>query len=139
MVKVNPKKEIDNDIEPESDNLQPQNISHKKILVVDDHQLILNGTLDVLKRQYPDGEFFRVKTARDVFEEITKIQAIRQDGERVKAPLNLIVVDLSIPADVGMTATTDTGIELIRQLFKTHIPHFNLKYRKITNKEKAKN
>ncbi|MEH2246921.1 hypothetical protein [Nostoc sp.] len=115
MVEVNLNKLAKNQIQLESQNLKP-----KKILVVDDHQMILTGTLDVLKRQYPDTEFLQVKTARDALEEIAQIQAKQEDIEQEKALLNLIVVDLSIPASQGITATTDTGIELIKQLLKQY-------------------
>lgn len=97
-----------------------QSLNPKNILVVDDHQLILTGTLDVLKRQYPNAEFFQVKTAQDALEEIAKIRAMQKDGESLKAPLDLIVVDLSIPAREDMIANTDTGIELIQQLLKQY-------------------
>ncbi|WP_445626675.1 DNA-binding response regulator [Nostoc sp. DSM 114167] len=115
MVEIGVNKLAKNQIQLESQNFKSQ-----KILVVDDHQMILTGTLDVLKRQYPDTEFLQVKTARDALEKIAQIQVKQEDKEQEKAPLNLIVVDLSIPVSEGMTATTDTGIELIKQLLKQY-------------------
>ncbi|MDZ7968084.1 MAG: hypothetical protein RM368_24555 [Nostoc sp. DedSLP03] len=115
MVEIDVNKLAKNQIQLES-----QNFKHQKILVVDDHQMILTGTLDVLKRQYPDTEFLQVKTARDALEKIAQMQVKQEDREQEKAPLNLIVVDLSIPASEGMNATTDTGIKLIEQLLKQY-------------------
>ncbi|MBW4688784.1 MAG: response regulator transcription factor [Komarekiella atlantica HA4396-MV6] len=100
--------------------LEHQHLKPKKILVIDDHQMVLTGTLDVLKRQYPDTEFLQVKTARDALEIIAQTQATQEGMEQEKAALNLIVVDLSIPASERVTATTDTGIELIKQLLKEY-------------------
>lgn len=100
--------------------MQLPKLNPKTVLVIDDHQLILTGTLDVLKRQYPDAEFFPVKTAQNALAKIAQIQATQKNKEFSKAPLGLIVVDLSIPANEGMIATTDTGIELIKQLLKQY-------------------
>ncbi|MBE9167850.1 response regulator transcription factor [Pleurocapsales cyanobacterium LEGE 06147] len=83
-----------------------------KILVVDDHQLILTGTLDVLRQQYPDAEIIKAQTARDATEEIARSQ------------FDLVVMDLSIPEKPGMTAQVDTGINLLQKLLK-NCPNLN--------------
>jgi DNA-binding NarL/FixJ family response regulator len=114
MFEVGVKKLTDNLTLLDSKNLSSKKL---KIMVVDDHQLILTATLDLLKQQYPDADFIRVKTARDALEEMAKIATARGT---ILAPVDLIVVDLSIPATKGITATTDTGIELIKQLFKQY-------------------
>ncbi|MBR8836332.1 MAG: response regulator transcription factor [Stigonema ocellatum SAG 48.90 = DSM 106950] len=84
-----------------------------KILVVDDHELILDGTLDVLSTQYPEAEIITVQTAQDV---IAQLQIEQPD---------LAVVDLSIPEKPGMTGQIDTGIQLIQNLMKNY-PFLNL-------------
>jgi DNA-binding NarL/FixJ family response regulator len=99
----------------ESEDLKPKKLN---ILIIDDYQLILTGTLDVLRRQYPDAELFPVKTAQDGLAEISKILATQKGT--ILAPLDLIVADLSIPAREGVTATTDTGIELVKHLLKQY-------------------
>lgn len=75
------------------------------ILVVDDHELILNGTIHVLKQKYPEAEILTARTA---------IETI----EQVKKRLDLIVMDLSIPEKPGMTAQKDIGIQLLQKLMK---------------------
>jgi DNA-binding NarL/FixJ family response regulator len=119
MVEVSQQQHVGKDIQNSTPS-QPQNSIPIRILVIDDHQLILNGTLDVLKRNYPDGEFFQVKTARDALEQIEKMQAMQTSQERSLAPLSLIVIDLSIPEQEGLPATTDTGIGLVEQIFKRY-------------------
>ncbi len=83
------------------------------ILVVDDHELILDGTLDVLLRQYPEAKIITVQTAQDALYQVHKLQ------------LDLAVVDLSISQQLGMTAQIDTGIQLLQKLMKNY-PELNL-------------
>jgi DNA-binding NarL/FixJ family response regulator len=79
----------------------------QKILVVDDRELIFNGTINVLKQKYPEAE---ILTARTAFETI----------EQVEKQLDLIVMDLSIPEKPGMTAQKDIGIQLLQKLMKQY-------------------
>jgi DNA-binding NarL/FixJ family response regulator len=82
------------------------------ILVVDDHQLILTGTLDVLSRKYPEATIIKAQTAKDTFSQVQCYQ------------FDLIVMDLSIPDRQGETAEIDTGIKLLQTLLKEY-PHQN--------------
>lgn len=66
----------------------------QKILVIDDHELVLGGTLGVLLRQYPEAEILTAQTAQGVENQVEKFQ------------LSLVVMDLSIPEKPGMTART---------------------------------
>ncbi|MBE9050366.1 response regulator transcription factor [Nostocales cyanobacterium LEGE 11386] len=84
-----------------------------KILVIDDHELVLGGTVDVLKKRYPDAEFITAINANNALEQITVSQP------------DLVVMDLSIPEQPGMTARPDTGVQLLRILMKDY-PHLNL-------------
>ena len=84
-----------------------------KILLIDDHELVLGGTLDVLLQQYPGAEIVTVQTARNALEEVEKFQP------------ELVVMDLSIPDKPGVDARTDTGIQLLRTLIKNY-PNLNL-------------
>lgn len=84
-----------------------------KILVVDDHELVLGGTIEVLRRQYPDAEILTAQNAKDALEQVE-----RDDPE-------LVVMDLSIPEKPGTSARTDTGIQLLRTLM-TNYPTLNL-------------
>ncbi|NEO47561.1 MAG: response regulator transcription factor, partial [Moorea sp. SIO4A3] len=68
------------------------NTSNLKILVVDDHQLILKGTVNELSQQYPDAEIVKTKTAQQAQEEIAN------------SNFDLLVMDLCIPEKPGMSA-----------------------------------
>lgn len=78
------------------------------ILVVDDHQLILTGTLDVLKREYPEANIIKAQTAEETLSLIESHQ------------LDLIVMDLSIPDRTGEKAEIDLGIKLLQNLLKEY-------------------
>lgn len=85
----------------------------QKILVVDDHQLILTGSLDVLRQKYPNAEILKAKTAQEAFDIVESFQ------------LDLVVMDLSIPYKTGMTAHIDEGIQLLKILMKKY-PALNI-------------
>ena len=40
------------------------------ILVVDDHQLILTGTLDILSREYPEAFIIKAQTAKETLSQL---------------------------------------------------------------------
>ena len=82
------------------------------ILVVDDHQLILTGTLDVLRREYPEADILKAQTAKET---LSLTQSCQFD---------LIVMDLSLPDDKGDRAEIDLGIKLLQNLLKEY-PHQN--------------
>ena len=84
-----------------------------KMLVIDDHELILDGTINVLQRQYPLAEISMAQTAQMAWIQVEKYQP------------NLVVMDLSIPETSGMTAQVDTGIQLLKNLMKEY-PTLNL-------------
>lgn len=82
------------------------------IVVVDDHELILTGTLDVLKREYPQADIIKAQTAQET---LSLIQSHQFD---------LVVMDLSIPDSEGETAEVELGIKLLLNLLKEY-PHQN--------------
>ncbi|BAY09006.1 response regulator transcription factor [Calothrix sp. NIES-2098] len=79
------------------------------ILIVDDHELILTGTFDVLSRNYPEANIQKVQTAQQL---LTLLPCPHQ--------FDLIVMDLSIPNQQGETAEIDTGIKLLQTLLKEY-------------------
>jgi DNA-binding NarL/FixJ family response regulator len=85
----------------------------QKILVVDDHESVLNGTVSVLSQQYPEAEILTAQTAT----------AAQQMIETANP--DLVVMDLSIPDGPKATARTETGINLLRSLMQ-HYPTINL-------------
>lgn len=84
-----------------------------KILVVDDHELILTGTLDLLKRHYPQAEILTAKTTQNALYQIEQFQP------------HLVIMDLSLPETLGETAEINTGIQILRILMKKY-PNHNL-------------
>lgn len=84
-----------------------------RILIVDDHRLLLNGTIELVSDRFPDAE---ISSAQTVREALAQVQAQRPD---------LAIVDLSIPDRVGTPARVDCGLGLIGQLMQAY-PDLNL-------------
>ncbi|QYX30998.1 response regulator transcription factor [Sphaerospermopsis torques-reginae] len=84
-----------------------------KILVIDDHESVLSGTIDILKKNYPSAEFITAINVNNTLEELTSFQP------------DLIVMDLSIPEEKGLTARPDNGIQLLKILMQKY-PHLNI-------------
>ncbi|MBR8835614.1 MAG: response regulator transcription factor [Stigonema ocellatum SAG 48.90 = DSM 106950] len=84
-----------------------------KILVIDDHESVLGGTIDVLRKHYPDAEFMTALTGNNALNQLTSSQP------------ELVVMDLSIPESFGLTARPNTGLQLLRTLMKNY-PNLNL-------------
>jgi DNA-binding NarL/FixJ family response regulator len=85
----------------------------QKILVIDDHESVLNGTVSALRQQYPEAEVFTAQTAKAA-----------QQQMQVASP-ELVVMDLSIPEAVGDLSKTDVGIQLLRTLMQDY-PTLNI-------------
>ena len=77
------------------------------ILVVDDHEAILGGTVSALEKAYPDAEIRTAMTAEAVQENLAH------------GLPDLLVMDLSIPSAPGEASQIDVGIELLRHLLDT--------------------
>ncbi len=90
-----------------------QQLVKLRILIIDDHELVLGGTLNVLKRHYPEAEIITAQTSQVAQTQVEKTQP------------NLVVMDLSIPDKPGETAKAETGIQLLRILMKKY-PTLNL-------------
>lgn len=82
-------------------------------LVIDDHELLLGGTQEVLKKNYTGSQ---VHTARTSVEALERLQSIQPD---------LIVIDLSIPEKKGTIAQIEIGLSLLQTIMK-NFPNFNL-------------
>jgi DNA-binding NarL/FixJ family response regulator len=85
----------------------------QRILVVDDHESVLSGTVNSLRQQYPEAELLTAQTAK-----------VAQQQVEAAHP-ELVVMDLSIPESVGETARTETGIQLLRTLMQKY-PTLNI-------------
>lgn len=86
-----------------------------QILVVDDHEVVLKGTIDLLRRKYPNANFLTAKTVRDTLERMESVQP------------DLVVLDLAIPESLDSTteATSETGLQLLKRLMQNY-PDLNL-------------
>ena len=85
------------------------NRSHPpQILIVDDHELILTGTLKVLKESYQESQLIAVKTVEEALE---KLQVFKFD---------LIIIDLSLPENPLTLSKIETGIQFLKQLMQNY-------------------
>jgi DNA-binding NarL/FixJ family response regulator len=84
-----------------------------QILVVDDHEVVLGGTIDLLKRQYPQAE---ILTAQTVESALHQLKAHMPD---------LVVLDLSLPERPGEPAQAESGVQLLKTLMQNY-PTLNL-------------
>ena len=84
-----------------------------KIIIIDDHELVLDATISALKQQYSNAEMITVQNSRDGLE---KIEQWRPD---------LAIVDLSMPEAIGEIAQTRTGIQLLKTLMERY-PRLNI-------------
>lgn len=83
------------------------------LLVVDDHEAVLGGTVSALVGVYPEAEILTASQAQAV-------------SEQLAATLpDLLVMDLSIPAAPGQPSQIETGISLLRTLMATY-PELNI-------------
>jgi len=88
-------------------------ITTPTILIVDDHEMVLNGTVAVLQQQYPDANLY---TARNAQEALVLVESRKP---------NLVVVDLSMPDGVGDNARTDVGLQLLKTMMERY-PNLNI-------------
>jgi len=83
------------------------------IVVIDDHELVLDGTVNTLQQKYPDAEVLIAQTKREGQELIGS------------AHPDLVVVDLAIPETPEAHAQVESGIELLKHLMQ-HYPMLNI-------------
>lgn len=83
------------------------------ILVVDDHEVVLGGTIELLKQHYPNATILTAQTVESA------VSAVQND-----AP-DLVVLDLSLPESAGSLAQTESGVKLLKMLMQNY-PTLNL-------------
>ena len=88
-------------------------MTKSRILVIDDHMMVLGGTTTALKTHYPDAELYTAQTAQQGLEQVKVINP------------DVIIIDLSMPEKTGEAAKVDTGIQLLRQIMNDY-PHLNI-------------
>ena len=84
-----------------------------RLLVVDDHEIVLGGTIDLLKQQYPHAEILTAQTVASALSQV-----------KLQMP-DLIVLDLSLPETSGSTAQAESGVQLLKTLMQNY-PTLNL-------------
>jgi DNA-binding NarL/FixJ family response regulator len=84
-----------------------------RILIIDDHEMVLSGTKAVLEGQYPDAEIYEARTAQQGLEQVKMVNP------------DVAVIDLSMPDAIGETAKVDNGIQLLRQIMAAY-PTLNI-------------
>ena len=82
-------------------------------MVIDDHESVLNGTVEILRKNYLNAEFNTATNASSALEQVISCQP------------HLLVMDLSIPEKLTMTARVDTGIQLLKVLMENY-SHLNI-------------
>lgn len=94
-------------------SLKSPKLVKQKILVVDDHEAVLDGTVNLLTKQYPEADVITAQTARGAQQQVEGAQP------------DLAILDLSIPEQPGDMARTETGIQLLRTLMEQY-PTLNI-------------
>jgi len=89
---------------------EPRNL---KILIVDSHELILDVTINVVQKQYPEGEISIAQNAQSALHQIEKFQP------------QLVIMELSLPESCGQYPHIETGIQCLRTVMKKY-PQLNL-------------
>ena len=79
-----------------------------KILIVDDHRLLLNGVIELVRDRFPQAQIFSANTIQEAASQITE-----------DLP-NLVIADLSLPQTKGATANIENGLEFLRSLMEKH-------------------
>ena len=84
-----------------------------EILIVDDHRLLLNGTISLVSDRFPNAQIRSCQTVQDALTEVRK-----------HLP-DLAIVDLSLPETSGTAANVEQGLGLLKVLMQDY-PQLNL-------------
>ncbi|MEG4211099.1 response regulator transcription factor [Microcoleus sp. S13_B4] len=85
----------------------------RTFLVVDDHAMVLGGTLNILKQEYPEADILTASTAQAALEQIAQMTP------------DLVIVDLVMPETIGETAQANSGLQLLKTLMEQY-PSLNI-------------
>lgn len=83
------------------------------VLIVDDHPLLLNGTVQLVRDHFPSAQISTASTAQET---LTRLESQAHD---------LVIVDLSIPNIAGTSAHIDHGLNLLTVLLRQY-PELNV-------------
>jgi DNA-binding NarL/FixJ family response regulator len=79
-----------------------------KILIVDDQETVIGGTITPLKQQYPDAEIVTAQTGEKALQLVERHQP------------ELLVMDLSLPQEAGGQAISEVGIQVLRTVMEKY-------------------
>ncbi len=79
-----------------------------EILIVDDHHLLLNGTIDLVRDRFPEARAIATQTVEETLDRLAK-----------RVP-DLVIADLSIPDTPVTQAHTSNGLKLLTALMEQY-------------------
>lgn len=85
----------------------------RTFLVVDDHAMVLGGTLDILRKEYPQADILTASTAQEALQQVAQTTP------------DLVIVDLVMPEAIGETPQANSGLQLLKTLME-HYPSLNI-------------
>ena len=80
----------------------------QKFLVVEDHGVACDGTIGWLRPEYPRAEIFTAQTACSTLEQIER------------GSLDLVVLDIGIPQNMGDSAKYEIGIQVLKKIMRDY-------------------
>lgn len=84
------------------------------IIVIDDHDAVINGTVDAISSQYSDINIIKAKNAKEALEKLHSFPS--QD---------IVITDLSLPEKPGDKPQPEIGVQLLRTIMEKY-PLLNL-------------
>jgi DNA-binding NarL/FixJ family response regulator len=88
--------------------MSQQSAKSLKILIIDDHEAVIGGTMDAIARIYSNADLQLAKNAGEAKE---KLHGFTYD---------LVITDLSIPENSGDRPKVEVGINLLRTMMENY-------------------
>ena len=85
----------------------------RTFLVVDDHAMVLGGTLNILRQEYPQADILTASTAQEALQQVAQTTP------------DLVIVDLVMPEAIGETPQSNSGLQLLKTLMEQY-PSLNI-------------
>jgi DNA-binding NarL/FixJ family response regulator len=84
-----------------------------KILIIDDHDAVIGGTIEAIATNYPEADLQLAKTAQEATERLNSFT------------YDLVITDLSIPEKTGDRPKPEVGIKLLKTMMDNY-PNLNI-------------
>lgn len=81
-------------------------MTYPKILVIDDHPLVLDATINTLRQAYSDADLIAAQTTQEALEKADSLKP------------QLAIVDLSMPVTIGTKSQPEIGLQLLKELMQ---------------------